>query len=397
MRYRFGRFELVEETRELLADGEPCPIEPQVFDLVAYLVGERDRVVSLDDLIAAVWSGRIVSNSAISARISAARSALGDDGERQQWIRTVPRRGFRFVGAVETDSTDLPKEPGPTEAYRHQRVAFCQSADGTRIAYAASGEGYPLVKAGHWLTHLEHDWNSPIWRPFLDRLNAGYRVIRYDQRGNGLSDWEVDDFVLDRFVEDLEAVVDAAGLDRFALYATSQGVPVAVAFARRHPDRVSHLVLHGGFEQGRLVRGSESERAQAEAILTLIRHGWGKRGSPFIDAFATMFLPDGSHEQIASLVDLQRQTTSPENAAALRATIDRFDVSDIVEDTSVPTLVVHARDDGVQPFEQGRLLASHIPGAEFVMLESRNHVILPQEEAWPVLFDTIDRFIGEVG
>lgn len=394
MRYRFGRFELVGETREFLADGKPCPIEPQVFDLLVYLVSERDRVVSLDDLIGAVWNGRIVSNSAISARISAARSALGDDGVRQLWIRTVPRRGFRFVGAVETDDAPETAPPAPPEETQRQRVAFCRSADGTQIAYATSGEGYPLVKAGHWLTHLEHDWHSPIWRPFLDRLNTHCRVVRYDQRGNGLSDWDVGDFSIGRFVEDLEAVVESAGVDRFALYASSQGVPVAIAFARRHPERISHLVLHGGFEQGRLVRGSESERAQAEAILTLIRHGWGKRGSPFIDAFATMFVPGGSHEQILSLVDLQRQTTSPENAAALRAAIDRFDVSDIVGKVAVPTLVVHARDDGVQPFEQGRLLASHIPGAEFVMLESRNHVILPQEAAFPVLFDEIDRFIG---
>ena len=394
MRYRFGRFELVGETREFLADGKPCPVEPQVFDLLVYLVSERDRVVSLDDLIDAVWNGRIVSNSAISARISAARTALGDDGVRQQWIKTVPRRGFRFVGAVATDGADETPGPAVPEEMRRQRVAFCRSADGTQIAYATSGEGYPFVKAGHWLTHLEHDWHSPIWRPLLDRLNAHYRVIRYDQRGNGLSDWEIRDFALDRFVEDLEAVVESAGVGRFALYASSQGVPVAAAFARRHPQMVSHLVLQGGYEQGRLVRGSESERAQAEAILTLIRHGWGRRGSPFIDAFATMFVPGGSQEQILSLVELQRQTTSPENAAALRAAIDRFDVSDIVGEIAVPTLVVHARDDGVQPFEQGRLLASHIPGAEFVMLESRNHVILPQEDAFPVLFGAIDRFIG---
>lgn len=393
MRYRFGHFELIEKTRELLANGQPRPIEPQVFDLVAYLVRERGRVVPLDDLINAIWDGRIVSNSAVSARISAARSVLDDDGVRQQWIRTVPRRGFRFVGDVENDEGDEARPPEQSGQSHRQRVAFCRSADGTQIAYATSGEGYPLVKAGHWLTHLEHDWHSPIWRPFLDRLNARYRVIRYDQRGNGLSDWDIGDLAIDRFVEDLEAVVESAGIDRFALYASSQGVPVAIAFARRHPNRISHLVLQGGYEQGRLVRGSESERSQAEAILTLIRHGWGKRGSPFIDAFATMFVPGGNHEQVASLAELQRQTTSPENAAALRAAIDRFDVSDVTGKVDVPTMVIHARDDGVQPFEQGRLLASRIPGAEFLMLESRNHIILPQEPAWPVLFDEIDRFI----
>lgn len=217
--------------------------------------------------------------------------------------------------------------------------------------------------------------------------------MRYDQRGNGLSDWEVSDFSLERFVEDLEAVVDACGIERFALYGTSQGAPIAVAYACRHPDRVSHLVLHGGYEAGRLVRATESERAQGEAILTLMRHGWGRASSPFIDAFATMFVPGGNRAQIDSLVELQRQTTSPENAVAIRAAVDRFDVSGLLERIRVPTMVIHARDDGVQPIEQGYRLASRIPDAEFLMLESRNHVILPEEKAWPVLFEGIERFI----
>src|SRR5690606_34106709 len=193
-----------------------------------------------------VWNGRIVSDSAISARISAARQVLGDDGRRQQWIRTVQRRGFRFVGPAETLG-DAKADAAPQH---HHRVAFCRSGDGTRLAYATSGDGYPLVKAGHWLTHLEKDWNSPLWRPFLDRLNESFHVVRYDQRGNGLSQWDVADFSLERFVEDLEAVVAASGLDRFALYGTSQGAPAAVAYAARHPDRVSRLILHGGYEKG---------------------------------------------------------------------------------------------------------------------------------------------------
>jgi pimeloyl-ACP methyl ester carboxylesterase/DNA-binding winged helix-turn-helix (wHTH) protein len=389
MRYRFGTFVLAPETRELLAAGVAQPIEPQVFDLLYHLVSERDRVVSQDELINAIWNGRIVSDSAISARISAARSALGDDGKRQQWIRTLPKRGFRFVGPVEPMDSQPPAPEGSPE---RQRVAFCRSADGTRLAYATSGTGYPLVKAGHWLTHLEHDWQSPIWRPFLDRLNRQFHVVRYDQRGNGLSEWDVPDFSLDRFVEDLEAVVDASGIERFALYGTSQGAPIAIAYACRHPDRVSHLVVHGGYEAGRLVR-DESERTQAEAILTLMRHGWGKASSPFIDAFATMFVPGGNREQLNSLAELQRLTTSPGNAAAIRFAVDGFDVGDLLERIAVPTLVIHARDDGVQPLEQGYRLATRIPDAEFLMLESRNHVILPQEKAWPVLFDELGRFI----
>ena len=260
---------------------------------------------------------------------------------------------------------------------------------GTRIAFATTGSGYPLVRAGHWLTHLEHDWHSPIWRPFLDELGRVFRVTRYDQRGNGLSDWNVGNFHLTAFVEDLEAVVDSADIERFALYGTSQGAPIAIAYATRHPDRVSHLILHGGYVRGRLLRGSTEEREQGEALLTLIRHGWGKVGSPFLQAFSTMYIPGGTKEQIASLVELQQLTTSPENAASLRAAVDSFDVGDLLEHVITPTLVIHARNDGVQPLDQGRKLAAGIKNAEFLMLESANHMILQHEPAWHVLFNEL--------
>lgn len=384
----------MEETRELLAGGQPRPIEPQVFDLLRQLLQARDRVITHDELIAAVWNRRVVSDAAISARISATRAAIDDDGKHQTWIRTIPRRGFRFVGAVETTTSfDLAAVRDSTKDPNHQRIALCRSRDGTRIAYASSGSGYPLVKAGHWLTHLEHDWHSPIWRPLLDRLSGRFHLVRYDQRGNGLSDWQIEGLSLDRLVDDLEAVVDAAGLDRFALYGTSQGAPIAVAFAHRHPGRISHLVLQGGFEKGRLLRAAASERAQAEAILTLMHHGWGKSGSAFINAFAALFIPDGNREQIDSLVELQSQTTSAENAVALRAAIDRLDISDLLDTMNVPALVLHSRYDAVQPLDQGRQLASRIPKAEFVLLESRNHMLLPQEMAWPILFEQLERFI----
>lgn len=399
MRYRFGNCELAPGTHELIVDGKPRPVEPQVFDLLHLLVRQAERLVPYDELIAEIWDSRIVSDSAISARLSAVRAAIGDDGARQQFIKTVARRGVRFVGSVET-VTEVPK-PDHSRRERadadYQHVKFCHSRDGTRIAYATTGSGHALVKAGHWLTHLEYDWRSPLWRPFLNELNGHMRVTRYDQRGNGLSDWSVQDFSLENFVEDLEAVVDAAGLERFALYGTSQGAAIAIAYACRHPDLVSHLILHGGYQKGRLVRTSASERAEGEAILTLIRYGWGRPGSPFIKAFSSMFIPDGTREEIDSLAELQKLTTSPENAALLREAVDRFDVSGLLEHVKCPTLVFHARDDGVHPLDQGRKLAAGIRGAEFVMLESANHVILSHEPAWSVLFDTMMRFIESTG
>ena len=196
-------------------------------------------------------------------------------------------------------------------------------------------------------------------------------------------------------MQDLEAVVDAAGLRRFALYGTSQGAAIAIAYAACHPDRVSHLVLHGGYPRGRLLRASDAEREQGSAILTLIRHGWGKQGSPFIRAFATMFIPGGTPEQLNSLAELQLRTTSPENAARIRAAIDTFDVRDTLPKIRVPTLVFHAREDGIQPLDQGRELAEGIPGAEFVLLESPNHVLLPQEPAWLDFFSRLETFLAD--
>jgi DNA-binding winged helix-turn-helix (wHTH) protein len=244
MRYHFGDCTLCPETFTLEVAGEPRQVEPQVFDLLHLLVARAGTVVTHDDLIATVWGGRIVSDAAISSRISAARAAIGDDGTRQEWIRTVPRRGFRFVGMVRVEG-EAPPTPKPSD---HQTIGFCRSADGTRIAWARSGSGPPLVRAGHWLTHLEHDWQSPVWRPLLDEFSRHFTLWRYDQRGNGLSDQAAADLSLEASVSDLVAVTDAAGLDRFTLYGTSQGAPVAIEYALRHPERVTRLILHGGFD-----------------------------------------------------------------------------------------------------------------------------------------------------
>ncbi len=388
MRYHFGDCTLCTETFTLEVAGEPRPVEPQVFDLLHLLVARTGTVVAHDDLIAAVWNGRIVSDAAISSRISAARAAIGDDGMRQEWIRTVPRRGFRFVGLVRAEGEGL-SSPKPSD---HQTIGFCRSADGTRIAWARSGSGPPLVRAGHWLTHLEHDWHSPVWRPLLDEFSRHFTLWRYDQRGNGLSDQGAADLSLEASVSDLVAVTDAAGLDRFTLYGTSQGAPVAIEYALRHPARVARLILHGGFERGRRQRDSDGGEPMSQAMVTLIREGWGKPGSAFMRAFASIFIPGATKEQLDSLAELQRLCTDPETAARLRWAIDGYSVAGRLADVRMPTLVLHARQDAVHPFEQGLALAAGIPGAEFVQLDSANHVILPEEPAWEMLFDAIRRF-----
>lgn len=395
MPYLFENHRLDPDRRELFARGEPVSLEPQVFDLLVYLIRNRSRVVSKDDLIAAVWDGRIVSDSTLDSRINAARKALGDNGQRQQFIRTVIRKGFRFVMPVEETAVppDFVSEraaPSPK-----QEISFCRSSDGVSIACATVGAGPPLLKAANWLTHVEHDWDSPAWKPFLHWLAERHRLIRYDGRGTGLSDRDVSDISFEAFRQDFDAVVNAANIERFAVLGISQAAAVAIDYAARHPERVSKLVLLGAYAQGRKRRGSESEAEKAETFLSMLRQGWGDENSAFMRAFASMFIPSGSPEQIKWVADLQRVTTSAENALRIRNACDDIDVVALLPKVRVPTLVLHCRHDGVVPLEQGRLIASTIPDARFVTLESDNHVLLAGEPAWPRFLAELESFLRE--
>ena len=397
MQFLFGDYSLDVGRRELRRGQNLVQLEPQVFDLLVYLVRNRDRVVTRDDIFAAVWGGRIVSESTLSSRITAVRKAIGDSGEQQALIRTAARKGIRFIGEV-SEQTEGPAQPiaapAATATSRlRQEVHFCTASDGVRIAYAEVGHGPPLIKAGNWLNHLEYDWESPIWSPFLHTLAAEHRLIRYDARGNGLSDWEVKDLSLEAFVRDLESVVEATGLDRFPLLGMSQGCAVSIAYAVRHPERVSHLVLYGGFARGRRKRGSQQDIAGGDAIVTLIRQGWGQDNPAFRQMLTSLFMPGATPEQMQSFNDMQRITTSPENAARLRQSVDEIDVTDLLASVNIPTLVLHARNDAMQPFDEGRRLAMGIRGARFVALESRNHMILQNDPVWSRFFDEIENFL----
>jgi len=383
------------DRRELRREGQLVAVEPQVFDLLVFLIRNRDRVVSKDDLLAGVWDGRIVSESTLASRINAARRAIGDSGEQQRLIRTVARKGLRFVGEVREGH--VPSEvPAPMSSpKRYQEVTFCRTADGVNLALAVGGDGPPLIKVANWLTHIEYDWESPIWSPLLQRLAARSRLIRYDGRGNGLADREVDDISFAAFVRDLETVVEAVAVKRSAFLGISQGAAVAVAYAVRHPEHVSKLILYGGYAQGRNKRGSAAEAEMARAFLAIMRHGWGDEHSAFMKAFSSVFFPNGSPQQIKWLVDLQRVTTSPENAARIRNACDDIDVTGLLPKVQVPTLVLHCRHDNVAPLEQGRLMARSIPHAKFVTIESDNHVLLSDEPEWPRLIGEIEAFLSE--
>ncbi len=393
MLFSFEDFTLDIGRRELKRGSTPIAVEPQVFDLLVYLIENRDRVVSRDDLIASVWGGRIVSESTLASRINAARHALSDSGEAQRLIRTIPRKGFRFVGEIAgQEERTAPQSMRSPRSIPAQSISFCRTGDGVNIAFSTAGTGPVLLKTANWLNHLEHDWQSPIWSPMYARLAARFQLVRYDGRGNGLSDRDVADISFAGFERDLESVVAALDAERFILLALSQGAAAAISYAARHPQRVSGLIIYGGYAQGRNRRASPDELAQAQTVLALMRQGWGQEDSAFMRAFSSLYLPNGSREQIKWFAEMQRLTTTGEIAARLRTACDDIDVTDFLAEVRVPTLVVHARKDPVVPVEQGRFLAANIPGARFVSLDSENHVPIPGDPAWNKLLEEIEGF-----
>lgn len=269
-----------------------------------------------------------------------------------------------------------------------QDIRFCTAPDGVRLAYATVGQGPPLVKAAHWLSHLEFDWDSPVWRHWWTELSRHHTLIRYDARGCGLSDWNVEDFSFEAWVQDLETVVEALGLERFPLLGISQGGPGAIAYAVRHPEKVSHLILYGTFGRGR-ARRDPHQAEVAETLHSMMRVGWGQDNPAFRQVFTTLFVPEATTEQMRWFNDLQRLTTSPENAIRIRETSNVIDVRDLAPRVTVPTMILHARGEAGVPFEEGRQLATRIPGARLVPLEGNNHILLEDEPAWT-------RFLHEV-
>ena len=276
-----------------------------------------------------------------------------------------------------------------------QRIRFCNSPDGTRIAYSTVGAGPPLVKAPNWMSHLEFDWQSPVWRHWLTELARDHTLIRYDRRGCGLSDWNVDDLSPAAEFQDLETVVNALTLDRFALLALSAGGSVAIAYAVRYPEKVSHLMLYGCFGRGRLTRDlTPRQREEAETLRQVIQVGWGTASPAFRQVYTTLFIPDGTPEQLHWFNELQRISTSPEVAVRIALADWAVDTTDLARQVAVPTLVLHAQRDAVVPFEEGRRLAALIPGAQFVSLDSNNHVLLEHEPAWQHFLAEVRSFLS---
>lgn len=399
MRFTFG--DLVLDTDRFLLErgGVSLHVQPQVFDVLSHLVRNRERVVPKTELLDTVWGDRFVSESTLTSRIKVARQVVGDDGIMQSVIKTVHGRGYRWVADVTVEPEVTPPTPSapPRDSRRlEQRIRFCTTPDGARVAYATVGEGPPLVRAAHWVTHLDYDWESPIWRHWMEGLSRGRMFVRYDERGCGLSDPDPTDVSFEAFVRDLETVVDELGLERFPLMGLSQGGPVAIEYAVRHPERVSRLVLVGAFMQGRLARATTpEERREAELQSELIRLGWGRDDPSFRVFFSSTFMADAPPQLWSDFAVLMRRTTSTENALRLNRVSMAMDVSARASQVTVPTLILHGRNDFRIPFTQGLELASRIRGSRLVPLDTRNHLLQPDEPAWEHLLREIDAFLAD--
>lgn len=394
MRYGFADCELDPEARALRRAGDVVRIEPQVFDLILALVRNAGVLVSKDDLIDAVWHGRIVSDAAISARISAARTAVGDNGRDQFIIRTVSRRGFIMVAEVTVFASDANAVAAPKPALR-QIIRYAASQDGTSIAWSRAGDGPPLFHAWHHFSHLEKDWTSRLLSPALATLAERHCLIRHDIRGCGLSDPIQADATIDDHVADMKAVAEAAGLSRFPIVATLQAAAVAIRFAALHPDRVSRLVLHNAYARGRAIRNGAPEIAEHDPFIALLASGgWGDPANGFMRAWATMVLPMASSDETSELIHLIAQSCTAQTALHHRRVIDRFDVSADLGRVRAQTLVIHARFCSIHPVVEGRRVAAGIPAAEFVEVDSSNTFLIGSDPAFSQVMDATLEFLS---
>jgi pimeloyl-ACP methyl ester carboxylesterase len=277
-----------------------------------------------------------------------------------------------------------------------QNIRFCTASDGVKLAYAVSGEGTPLVMSATWLTHLDYQWRSLAWRPWLDALSRGHKLLRYDTRGCGLSDRDTSDFSFENWVSDFECVIDAAGFGCFDLLATCWGGPIAIAYAARHPERVNRLILYGTYALGRLRwtdRPKEIEKARI--LLDLTRLGWGHDNHAFQQVWATAFQPGGTLDHLHSWCDQQRAATSANTAVRLLQIGWNADVREAAGKIKCPALILHPERDAVVPIDEGRSLASLMPNSRFVQIDTENHMPLADERAWPQIINEIQSFLGE--
>jgi class 3 adenylate cyclase/pimeloyl-ACP methyl ester carboxylesterase len=303
---------------------------------------------------------------------------------------------------IDVYAIELRKRPAPADTSLpgsrnfQQQIRYCRSPDGVRLAYSIVGNGPPLIKTANWINHLELDWELPLYRHLFVALAKQYTLIRYDARGNGLSDWDQSELSLDAWVKDLETVADAVGLDRFPILGFSQGCAVSIAYSIQHPDRVSGLILLGGFSQGRFKRPSttSADIERFKAVSTLMRLGWNSEDPTFRQMLTSQLIPGATKEQAEAFNEMQRRSLSAESASRYYDTVSNLDIEHLLPQVTVPTLVLHFREDLMQPIEEGRRMAARIPGAKFVSLPGKNHLPLQNDPGMPQLFEEVGHFLS---
>jgi pimeloyl-ACP methyl ester carboxylesterase len=380
LRFDAARLELRD------AHGQLVPLRAQALAVLGCLACQREHVVSRDELMHAVWRNVVVTDGSLTQCINEIRHALGDSGRHV--IQTVPKRGYRLVPDAGAPSAST------APAGREQAIGFATSEDGARIAYAVTGAGPTLLRAPHWMTHLEWDWRSLVYGPWIDTLSRRLRLVRYDGRNWGLSDHGVAPATLERSTADMAAVVEAAGLERFALLGISGGGAISIRYAALHPERVTHLVLIGCCARGGLRRGAASiSREHLDAFCQLVLEGWAQDNDAFRQIMTSQMYPGASAEEMRSFNHMQRMACSPNEAASIRRLIADYDATPCLAQVRCPTLVLHNPHDAMVPFEEGRLVASSVAGARLVPFESLNHVPLCGEAAFAQVHRLIDDFV----
>jgi pimeloyl-ACP methyl ester carboxylesterase/DNA-binding winged helix-turn-helix (wHTH) protein len=397
MRYAFLDYVLDTDAHVLQRAGFDQKIEPQVFDMLMLLVENAGNLVTRDQLVDKIWKGRIVSESAISARIAATRKAVGDDGKRQAIIRTIARRGLQFVAKLKVEEDIPPVDDTRTTAASdiplHAKIRFTTAPDGGQIAWAETGEGPPILISSFFPSHLEIDLKVTDIRELILSFPQN-RVIRFDPRGCGLSDWDMPDDDATMWSGEQKFVADAAGLDRFAIVARSGGVLRAVHFAAKYPERVNCLILQGGFVDGRSVRKGANYDPDHEPIEVLIREGWGVPDSPFMEAFGSVYLPTMSRAQLRETMVFFNQSANAKNALRVRRATNNLSISAILPKVKAPTLVIHSSRDAVHPISEARKLAAGIENSELLVLDSPNSVLFEKDPVWPDYIDAMRRFLN---
>lgn len=392
-RYVFGPYLFDVDERKLARGDEEVRLRSKPFDTLRVLVENAGRLVRKDELMRAVWPDSIVEENNLDYCISQLRKLL----RPARYIQTVPRHGYRFVGDVRplTPGPKLIKlDPAhePTDGSQ-PAIRFFTASDGVRIAYTIGGCGPTLVRTIDWLNHLDFEWQSPFLRHWLSEIMRHNTLVRYDQRGSGLSDWNVDDFSFERTVKDFEELIDAAALEKFAILGGCQGAAVATAYAVRHPERVTKLVFTGAFANG-WPSPTDSMTEQFDALMALIRVGWGRDNPAFRQLWTTLFRPDADSAEMDWLNELQRISTSPENAVRMLSEFPKIKIFDLLPKICCPTLVLHSRGDASIPIQEGRLIAARIRGARFVELPSRSHQVGPGDPAWDLFVEEFSQFMS---